>query len=113
VDTVVGWTPDGKNIFFSSGRSSYSRFNKLFTISAAGGGLPAELPLPMGEQGAFSPDGTQLAYVPYWNRRAVPNAYIAWKRYRGGLASPIWIANLADSRVTKIPREDSNVTCPL
>src|SRR5262249_47362014 len=71
------------------------------------------LPLPMGEQGALSPDGTQLAYVPFWNRRAVPNAYIAWKRYRGGLASPIWIATLADSRIEKVPRETSNDYSPM
>jgi tricorn protease len=113
VDVAVGWTPDGKSILFSSGRTSYSRFNKLFTLPLDGSGSPTELPLPMGEQGAFSPDGTLLAYVPFWNRRAVPNAYIAWKRYRGGLASPIWIATLSDSRIEKIPREDSNDHCPM
>ncbi len=113
VDVAVGWTPDGKSILFSSGRKSYSRFNRLFTLALEGGGFPSELPLPMGEQGAFSPDGTLLAYVPYWNRRAVPNAYIAWKRYRGGLASPVWIATLADSRIEKIPRQDSNDHCPM
>lgn len=113
VDVALGWTPDGKSVLFSSGRSSYSRYNKLFTIPVEGGGLPTELPLPMGEQGAFSPDGTKIAYVPFWNRRAVPNAYIAWKRYRGGKASPVWIADLGDSRVVKIPREDSNDFNPM
>ena len=68
-----------------------------------GGGLPTELPLPMGEHGAISPDGKRIAYVPFWNRRAVPDAYIAWKHYRGGKASPIWIADLGDSR----DRQDS------
>src|SRR4051794_12322882 len=91
VDTVLGWTPDGKRVLISSGRTSYSRFNKLFTIPVEGG-QPTELPLPMGEQGALTPDGGRIAYVPFWNRRAVPNSYIAWKRYRGGKASPIWIA---------------------
>jgi tricorn protease len=113
VDVAVGWTPDGMSILFSSGRTSYSRYNKLFTLPVDGSGYPTELPLPMGEQGAYSPDGSQLAYVPFWNRRAVPNAYIAWKRYRGGLASPIWIANLSDSRITKVPRQDSNDFCPM
>jgi tricorn protease len=114
VDVALGWTPDGTRILFRSGRTSHSpRYNKLFTVSLTGEGLPVELPLPMGEQGAYSPDGRLLAYVPYWNRRAVPNNHIAWKRYRGGLASPIWIADLADSRVHKVPREDSNDFCPM
>jgi tricorn protease len=113
VDIALGWTPDGKSVLISSGRTSYSRFNKLFTVPVEGGGLATELPLPMGEQGAISPDGQRIAYVPFWNRRAVPNAYIAWKHYRGGKASPIWLADLGDSRITKIPREDSNDHCPM
>jgi tricorn protease len=113
VDTAVGWTPDGKQILFRSNRASYSgRFNKLFTI-AVDGVFPAELPLPMGEEGSFSPDGTRIAYVPFWNRRPVPYAYISWKRYRGGLAPPIWIANLADSSIEKLPRDRSNDFNPM
>src|SRR5436305_1591669 len=77
----------------------------------AGGYKP--LPLPMGEEGAFSPDGARLAYVPFWNRRSAPGAYIVWKHYRGGKASPVWVANLADSHVEKVPRKDSNDFNPM
>src|SRR5262245_52589055 len=63
VDIALGWTPDGNSVLFSSGRTSYSRFNKLFTVPVDGG-LPTELPLPMGEQAAFSSDGSKVAYVP-------------------------------------------------
>jgi tricorn protease len=45
-DRVVGWTRDGKRILFRSPRNSWSRFNRLFTVSVDGG-LPEELPLPM------------------------------------------------------------------
>lgn len=112
IDVALNWTPDGRGILFSSGRTSYSRFNKLFVVPSTGG-FPTELPLPMGEQGSFSPDGSRIAYVPLWNRRAVPDAYIAWKHYRGGKASPIWIADISDSRIEKLPREDSNDHCPM
>ena len=112
-DVALGWTPDGKGVLFRSTRSSYSRFERLFTVSVDGG-FPTELPLPMGVQGAFSADGKQLAYVPRWNRRlGAGDAYIAIKQYRGGLTSPIWIANLTDSRVERIPREDSNDFNPM
>jgi tricorn protease len=113
IDRALGWTPDGKSVLFSSGRASYSRFAKLFTIPAEGGGLPTALPLPMGEQGALSPDGTRIAYVPFRNTRSWVNGYIAWKRYRGGKASPVWIADLSDSRIEKVPRTDSNDFCPM
>src|SRR5262249_51925383 len=112
IDVAVGWTPDGKQVLFRSDRGSYSRFNRLFTVPVEGG-FPTELPLPMGEEGSFSPDATRIAYVPLWNRRPAPNAYISWKHYRGGKASLIWIANLADSHVEKIPRSDSNDFNPM
>lgn len=113
IDIAVGWTPDGKQILFRSSRASYSgRFNRLFTISTAGG-HPTELPLPMGEEGSYSADATRLAYVPFWNRRSVPYSYIAWKRYGGGLSPPIWIAKLSDSSIEKLPRDKSNDFNPM
>jgi len=62
-DVAVGWTPDGKNVLIRSTRSSYSRFEKLFTVPVEGG-FPTELPLPMGVQGSYSADGSGFAYVP-------------------------------------------------
>ena len=112
-DVAVGWTPDGKSILFRSTRRSYSRFERLFTVPVDGG-FPSELPLPMGVEGSYSPDGSQLAYVPRWNRRlGAGDNYIAIKKYRGGLTAPIWIANLADSSVVKLPRENSNDFNPM
>ena len=40
-------------------------------------------------------------------------AFTAWKRYRGGQATPIWIASLSDSAIEKIPRETSNDYSPM
>ncbi len=105
-DQTAGWTPDGTSILFSSNRDSYSRFSQLFTVGRTGG-FPARLPLPMGAEGSYSPDGTRIAYVPL-NR-----AFSMWKRYRGGQTSPIWIARLSDSTIEKIPRENSNDFNPM
>ncbi len=105
-DRVVGWTPDGRQVLFNSDRNSYSFFGRLFTISVDGG-MPTEVPLPIAVQGTFSPDGSQMAYVPFGG------AFQVWKRYRGGLASPVWIADLSDSSITKVPREDSNDFNPI
>jgi tricorn protease len=105
-DGVAGWTPDGKQVLFYSARSSFSRFLRLFTVPVEGG-LPTELPLPEATRGAFSPDGRRLAYTP------LLKAFNSWKRYRGGQASPVWIADLDTSRIEKIPREDSNDFNPM
>jgi len=105
-DVTLGWTPDGKRILFSSPRASFSRFNELFTVGLQGG-MAEKVDLPMGFEGAYSPDGTQLAYVP------ISRAFTAWKRYRGGEATPIWIATLATGHIEKIPRNGSNDFNPM
>src|SRR5215813_12179458 len=110
VDEVIGWTPDGKQVLFRSGRSSYSRFNRLFTVSLDGG-LPHELPLPMAEFGSYSPDGKHIAYVPTDNNRRL--SAIGWKRYRGGKASHIWITNLSDYNTEQFPRDVANDATPM
>ena len=104
--SVVGWTRDGKQVLFASNRSSNETFSRLFTISREGG-FPTELPLPIAAEGSYSPDGSQLAYVP------LDHAFEIWKRYRGGRTSPIWIAQLRDSSITKIPRDNSNDFNPI
>jgi tricorn protease len=112
-DVALAWTPDGKHILFRTSREAYSRFEKLYTVSVDGG-FPEEIPLPMGVQGAYSADAKQLAYVPTWNRRGgAGDAYMAIKNYRGGKTAPIWIASLADSSVTPLPRDNSNDFCPM
>ncbi len=105
-DEVLGWSPDGKRVLFTSSRTSYSRFSKLFTVSLEGG-LEEELPLPMGFEGAYSPDGAQIAYVP------IRRAFYAWKRYRGGTTTPVWIADLSNSHIEKVPRANSNDFTPM
>ncbi len=105
-DVPVAWTPDGKSILFRSDRESYSRFSKLFSVPAQGG-FPESLPLPSGFSGVFSPDQARLAYMP------ITPANTIWKHYRGGRTTPIWIAKLADSSVTKIPNSNCNDSNPM
>jgi len=103
---ALGWTPDGSRVLFTSLRKTPRDLPQLFTVPAAGG-QPTALPLPSGNQAVFSPDGTQLAYSPFdqWQP--------AWKKYRGGQTAKIWIANLEDSKVTQIPRANSNDRNPI
>jgi len=105
-DQVIGWTRDGQQVLFRSARNSASRSSQLFTVSRDGG-FPTQLPLPIGAEGSYSPDGKELAYVP------LDHAFEIWKRYRGGRTSPIWIVRLSDSSVTPVPRDNSNDFNPM
>ncbi len=109
-DYAAGWSTDGKRVLFRSTRlSTNPRYSRLFTLPVEGG-LPTELPLPMAEEGCFSPDGSRLAYLPI-GREPFPGGldfFQSWKRYRGGMTTAIWIARLEDSAVERIPRENSN-----
>lgn len=108
-DFAVGWTPDGKSVIFRSNRESGSpRYTKLFKVSV-NGGLPIALPLPMAFSGEFSADGKYFAYSPVGGASPFNYSYyVAWRNYRGGLASSVWIADMATLDVVKIPREGSN-----
>ncbi len=106
-DIVAGWTPDGTHVVFVSTRHApYQGNGQLFLVPVTGG-FATELPLPTASDGALSPDGTHLAYVPHGKWQA------AWKRYRGGQTTPIWIADLKDSSIEKVPRDNSNDFNPL
>jgi tricorn protease len=111
-DQAVGWTRDGKRILFRSTRDSYSGFAQLYTVGLWGG-LPELLPLPMAVEGSYSPDSSHLAYVPFTNFRESWQFQRGLKHYRGGTASPIWIAKLSDSSVEKVERKDSNDSSPM
>jgi tricorn protease len=107
VDAVQGWTPDGTRVLFGSGRSAApAGFQQLFTIGLDGG-AEQRLPLPIAYEGAFSPDGARIAYVP------LQRAFSMWKRYRGGRTTPIWLADVATSRIERVPRDNSNDYRPM
>jgi tricorn protease len=106
IDTPLAFSADGKQILFRSGRATAMGGAKFFTMSVEGGPA-AEVPLPMGHQAAWSPDNKRLAYTP------LAPAFTVWKRYAGGRSSPIWIADLADSKIEKVPRVNSNDYYPM
>lgn len=106
-DIAMGWTPDGKNVLFTSHRTSYSDPAQFYTMPLQGVPFPTELPLPMGSQGTYSPDGSHFAYVPLFQWEPY------WRDYRGGQTTPIWIADLSDSSIIKIPRDNSNDKNPM
>ncbi|MEO7084804.1 MAG: PDZ domain-containing protein [Gemmatimonadaceae bacterium] len=99
-DIVQGFTPDGKSVLFTSGRSSYTnRYTQLFTVPIEGG-PETKLPIPNAARASYSADGKRIAYNPISGR------FEEWKHYRGGTASVIWLYDVATHAVEKIPQPE-------
>lgn len=87
-ENLCDWTPDGASLVFSSSdMGGLTRSQQLYKVPASGG-LPVRLPVPYGTNAAISRDGRWLAYTPH----SIDNR--TWKRYRGGMATDIWLYNL-------------------
>ncbi|MBN1639653.1 MAG: PD40 domain-containing protein [Anaerolineae bacterium] len=105
-DWVRGWTPDGQRVLFASSRDAPTvRYKRLYTVPLEGG-YPEPLPMPMGERGAYAPDGSQIAYT------RIPEPFWSWKRYRGGMTTRIWLLDLATYDYVEIPHGNASDTFP-
>ena len=105
-EVLSDWTPDGKLLFFDNGLAGRDREVELFTVSPQGG-LPEKLPVPYGAFGAISPSGEWLAYTPHTadNR--------TWKRYRGGMATDIWLFHLKSHTARRVTTWEGTDTAPM
>lgn len=99
---VNGWTPDGKSVLFGSNPNLIPQLNTI----QRDGVMPQLLPLPKALLGSFSPDGTRVAYTPM-------GGVGDWRFYRGGSRGQIWLANLADGAVEKLPPGSHNDDQPI
>lgn len=103
-EKLCDWTPDGKSVIYSSGGFSALGLDQLFTISYDEP-MPKKLPVAEGAMGTIHKDGEWLAFLPQNSRD-----HRTWKRYRGGMATDIWLFHLKDhtsKRVTDFEGTDS------
>ena len=106
-DRMLDWYPDGNDILFATSMTSEKqRFRKLYNVPTTGG-LPEVLPVPYGEFGSISPDGTTLAYMP------LSRDFRTWKRYRGGTAPEIWLFGLSDFQAKNLTHNTANDGQPM
>ncbi len=106
-EMVCDWLPDGKTVLYASnGLAGLERQPQLFTISAEKP-LPRQLPVPYGTNGTVSSDGKWLAYTPHSRDSRT------WKRYRGGMASDIWLFHLEDHTSKQITDFEGTDSLPM
>ncbi|MSR44972.1 MAG: peptidase S41 [Phycisphaerales bacterium] len=100
------WLRDGRILFSASGMSTYPRAPQIFTVGSDGG-LPMEFPTPYGANPTVSADGKYLAYTPHSTDQRT------WKRYRGGMATDIWVYDLHDNTATRVTQWEGTDTIPM
>lgn len=105
-ETLCDWTPDGSLLYFSNAFTGLGRMTHLMTISDDQP-YPVRLPVPYGTNGSISPDGSWLAYTPHSRDTRT------WKRYRGGMASDVWLYNLKTNRSQQISDWEGTDTLPM
>lgn len=104
---VCDWMPDGGSILYTTnGFAGLARQPQLYTISADQP-LPQQMPVPYGTNGTVSADGKWLAYTPHSRDQRT------WKRYRGGMASDVWLFNLEDKTSKQITDFEGTDSLPM
>jgi tricorn protease len=109
-DVVSGWSPDGKRVLFASPREVLNnRSNQLYEVSVDGG-YERQVMKAVAFEGAWSPDGKQLAYRPY---NAAYAGASGWRQSRGGSTPPVWVMDVASQKWQEIPHLNATDSAPV
>lgn len=105
-EILCDWTADGSLLFSSNGHAGLGRQSQLFTISHTQPHAK-KLPVPYGTNGTISADGKWLAYTPHSRDTRT------WKRYRGGMASDVWLFNLETNESRQVTDWEGTDSLPM
>ena len=105
-ELLCDWTADGKLLYSSDAYAGLARQSQLF-IRGVDDPIPQRLAVPYGTNGSMNSDGTILAYTPH------SHDYRTWKRYRGGMASDIWLFNLKSNESKQITDFEGTDSLPM
>lgn len=105
-ESLCDWAPDGGMIYSTNAFSGLSRMPQLFHLPVAES-QAERLPVPYGTNAAVSADGEWMAYTPFSRDTRT------WKRYRGGMASDIWLFNLKTKKSRQITDWEGTDSFPM
>lgn len=105
-ESLAGWVGNDRLLFLTTGLAGLSRQSQLFTVPASGG-LPTQVPVPYAGFGSISPGGQWLAYTLHSTDTRT------WKRYRGGMATDVWLFNLQNNTSRRITDWEGTDTLPM
>ena len=99
--------PDGRLIFSARGMGTYPRVAELCTVAARGRPARAGCRSPTAPTPSISADGRWLAYTPH----AIDHR--TWKRYRGGMATDVWLFDLVSHEAKRATDWEGIDTLPM
>lgn len=105
-ELLCDWTADNKLLYSSDAYAGLGRQAELL-VRGLDDPLPTKLPIPYGTNGAIDATGTWLAYTPF------SHDYRTWKRYRGGLASDVWLFNLKTNQSKQMTDFEGTDSLPM
>ncbi|PKV48696.1 tricorn protease [Aquimarina sp. MAR_2010_214] len=106
-DNIKAWTKDGNFLIYTSRmESGKQRFSKAFKISV-NGGLPVRIPISKVEELDLHVNGDLVAMT---DKSRLGRS---WKRYRGGMASDIYLFDIKTLTSENITNNDSNDELPM
>ncbi|MDG2054877.1 MAG: S41 family peptidase [Phycisphaerales bacterium] len=105
-EVLSDWTNDGDLLFSARSMGTLPMTESPFQVNSEGG-LPKQLPVPYGANPVMNKSGTWLAYTP--NQRDNRT----WKRYRGGMASDIWLVNMETGESKRVTDWEGTDTIPM
>jgi tricorn protease-like protein len=105
-ERLSDWGPDGTLLFSGRNMGGVPRAEMVFSVDAEGG-MPEALPMPYGANATVDRSGTWVAYTP--NQRDGRT----WKRYRGGMASDLWLLNLKTGESRQVTDWEGTDTMPM
>jgi len=108
VDYPVGWTPDGKVAFRSTREFGPGNW-KVYIVSVEGS-YPEPLPVDEAALVTFELNGDRIAYNKSVHRYI---GYDWWKRYKGGMASEIWVGSTKTHDYRNVTNFDGNDSSPM
>ena len=105
-ERLSDWTADGDLLFSARGIGGHPQAEGVWRVGAEGG-LPDALPMPYGANAALHADGEWVAYTP------IQRDGRTWKRYRGGMASDIWLLNLETGESRRVTDWEGTDSFPM
>lgn len=105
-ELLSDWTPEGKLLYASDCFSGLGRQTQLF-VRKPDEPLPTKLAVPYGSLGAIDATGKWLAYTPH------THDFRTWKRYRGGMATDIWLYDLQENTAKQVTDFEGTDSMPM